>query len=231
MTWVHNASPEVDAESQWPTIVAVCIALTFVMTVTVGLRGYTRAIMLKTLWADDWVILFSAVSICPGRLGAGCAQKRKANLRVYRFVALYIMGSVLAVTTLSPRQDCQNSRLIRLPESKWGLGLNIALRPAVNLNDYSIVSPAQNICILLQYSLHVTQINFVGRPFYMAGITGFKVALCISYLRVLSQSMSIYKAVVWGILSTCVLSHLGGTLVLLFQCKPVCITVHPLRDD
>lgn len=63
MTWVHNASPEVDAKSQWPTIVAVCIALTFVMTVTVGLRDYTRAIMLKTLWADDWVILFSAVSI------------------------------------------------------------------------------------------------------------------------------------------------------------------------
>lgn len=65
MLWVHNASPEVNATSQWRTILAVCICLTVIMTVTVGLRGYVRGIMLKTIGYDDWAILFSAVSTYP----------------------------------------------------------------------------------------------------------------------------------------------------------------------
>lgn len=55
----------------------------------------------------------------------------------------------------------------------------------------------------------------------MAGITGFKVALCLSYLRILNKSNKTYRKFVWVVLITCVLSHLGGTLVLIFQCKPV----------
>lgn len=55
----------------------------------------------------------------------------------------------------------------------------------------------------------------------MAGITGFKVALCLSYLRILNKSNKTYRKFVWVVLVTCVLSHLGGTLVLIFQCKPV----------
>lgn len=31
-------------------------------------------------------------------------------------------------------------------------------------------------------------INFAGRPFYMVGILGFKVALCLAYLRILHAS-------------------------------------------
>lgn len=59
--WVHNATQEVDAKSNWPTIFAVVVVLTIVMTTTVGLRGYVRGVMLKTMGKDDWVILFSAV--------------------------------------------------------------------------------------------------------------------------------------------------------------------------
>ncbi len=55
----------------------------------------------------------------------------------------------------------------------------------------------------------------------MAGITGFKVALCLSYLRILSQHTLNYRKIVWVVLVTCALSHLAGTLVLIFQCKPV----------
>ena len=61
----------------------------------------------------------------------------------------------------------------------------------------------------------------MGRPFYMAGITGFKAALCLSYLRILQQSNKAYRRIVWAIGISCVLTHVGGTLVLLFQCKPV----------
>jgi hypothetical protein len=65
----------------------------------------------------------------------------------------------------------------------------------------------------------------------MAGITGFKIALCISYLRILNQSNTLYRNIVWGVLITCVLGHLAGTLVLLFQCKPVRITVPPCSTN
>lgn len=65
MTWVHNADPAVDAQSEWPTIVAVCISLTALMATTVGLRLYVRAWMIKSVGIDDYVMLFSMVSKIP----------------------------------------------------------------------------------------------------------------------------------------------------------------------
>ena len=60
--WVHNATPAVNDISQYPTIVAVCIALTATMTTVVAMRAYVRAVMLKSVGPDDWTILSSAVS-------------------------------------------------------------------------------------------------------------------------------------------------------------------------
>lgn len=60
--WVYNASPAIEAESQYGKIVAVSITLTVIMSVIVFLRGYVRAVMLKAVGLDDWVILFGAVS-------------------------------------------------------------------------------------------------------------------------------------------------------------------------
>ncbi|KFZ11174.1 hypothetical protein V501_04875 [Pseudogymnoascus sp. VKM F-4519 (FW-2642)] len=159
MQWVHNASPEVLAKSQYPSILGVVLGLTGLMVFTVALRGYVRVAMVKAVGKDDWVILFSAV----------CS----------------VIYSGLCIG-----------------QSRWGLGLDIAIRPKENLNQYSVI-------------------NFAGRPFYMAGITGFKVALCLSYLRILNKSNKAYRKFVWVVLITCVLGHLGGTLVLIFQCKPV----------
>lgn len=62
MTWVQNASPEVAAQSEWPLIVAVCIALSSIMTICVSLRLYVRACMIKSLGIDDYVMIFSMVS-------------------------------------------------------------------------------------------------------------------------------------------------------------------------
>ncbi|KAL9630795.1 MAG: hypothetical protein Q9164_006234 [Protoblastenia rupestris] len=68
----------------------------------------------------------------------------------------------------------------------------------------------------------IVQINFTGRPFYMMGILGFKVALCFAYLRIMKASThSAYKAVTWTVMITCIIGHLVGTLVLIFQCSPV----------
>lgn len=90
-----------------------------------------------------------------------------------------------------------------IAQSRYGLGLPIALRPVANLNKYS-------------------EINFAARPFYMAGITGFKVALCFAYLRITGNNIkSAYRKIIWSFMMFTILSHLGGTLVLCFQCKPV----------
>ncbi|EZF11686.1 hypothetical protein H113_07277 [Trichophyton rubrum MR1459] len=58
--WVYYVSPEVNAISQYPTILAVCISLTFVMTVVVCLRIWVRAVWKKSFGVDDAVIVSSA---------------------------------------------------------------------------------------------------------------------------------------------------------------------------
>ena len=57
-----------------------------------------------------------------------------------------------------------------IAQTPYGLGLPTDLRPKINLDKYS-------------------EINFAGRPFYMAGITGFKVALCFAYLRITGSNI------------------------------------------
>ena len=86
-------------------------------------------------------------------------------------------------------------------ETRWGLGLPLADRPRADASEYG-------------------RVNFAGRPFYMLGILGFKVSLCLAYLRLLSAQRT-YRRITWAVLITCALTHLGGILVLMFQCKPV----------
>lgn len=63
--WIHNGSPELDGESRYKQILAVSLVLTTIMTIVVGLRGYVRGVMLKSLGWDDFVIFFAAVSSPP----------------------------------------------------------------------------------------------------------------------------------------------------------------------
>ncbi|KAL8764435.1 MAG: hypothetical protein Q9203_007170 [Teloschistes exilis] len=88
-------------------------------------------------------------------------------------------------------------------QSRFGLGLPIKERPKLNLNDYSVI-------------------NFAGRPFYMIGILGFKVALCWAYLRILKASPNPrYKNLIFVVMAGAILGHVAGTFVLIFQCSPV----------
>ncbi|KAF7596976.1 hypothetical protein BBP40_011342 [Aspergillus hancockii] len=88
-------------------------------------------------------------------------------------------------------------------QSRYGLGLPLRLRPKENLPMY-------------------TKINFAGRPFYQMGIAGFKAALCLSYLRLLSgTTRKSYRILIWAVLIISTLGHVAGTLVLILNCKPV----------
>ena len=60
MAWVLNASDEVNARSDYPTIIAVCLVLTILMTVVVVLRIYVHA-SVRQIGSDDCVILGNMV--------------------------------------------------------------------------------------------------------------------------------------------------------------------------
>ncbi|KAG5969863.1 hypothetical protein E4U58_001014 [Claviceps cyperi] len=60
MGWVVNASPEVDAQSQWATVLIVCLVLSMLSIVTVSSRLWIRA-KARGLAADDYMAALSAV--------------------------------------------------------------------------------------------------------------------------------------------------------------------------
>lgn len=56
----------------------------------------------------------------------------------------------------------------------------------------------------------------------MAGILGFKVALCFAYIRITKgHSSARYRHIICAAGALTILTHLGGAFVLFFQCKPV----------
>jgi hypothetical protein len=67
------------------------------------------------------------------------------------------------------------------------------------------------------------QIHYAGRPFYQVGVLGFKAALCVAYMRILSRGQRVYRIIIWAVMITCIAGHVACTLVLIFQCRPVSI--------
>ncbi|KAH8807846.1 integral membrane protein [Xylogone sp. PMI_703] len=179
--WVHNGGPGLDNESQYVKIMAVSIVLTVIMSVIVTLRFYVRAIMLRAIGPDDWVILF----------GAACS---------------------IAYNGLC------------IGQTKWGLGLKVIDRPQMNLDQFSVVRLLP-IHPPLKFEIPLTrgvlQLNYSGKPIYIAGILAFKVSLCLSYLRIVTSSTRTYRRVVYLVLITCIAGHIAGILVLIFLCSPV----------
>lgn len=159
MGWVANATPNVEAESQWATILSVCVVLSVLSVATVCSRLWIRG-NARGLAADDYMSALSMV-----------------------FALAY---SILCIA-----------------QTKYGLGLPVKLRPAKNIGPYS-------------------RVNFAGRPIYQIGISFFKIALLISYLRLLQGTdRKTYRIVVWVTIVIIFLAHLGCALSLVFACTPV----------
>jgi hypothetical protein len=60
MVWVDNATPEVDAESQWRTIVTICSVLSTLSVAVVGTRLWLRH-KNHGLASDDWMAAIAMV--------------------------------------------------------------------------------------------------------------------------------------------------------------------------
>jgi hypothetical protein len=81
--------------------------------------------------------------------------------------------------------------------------LPLKLRPAASLIPY-------------------TRTNYAGRPIYQLGISFFKVALLISYLRLFKgTNHTVYRRIVWIAIVAILAGHLGCSLSLIFACHPV----------
>lgn len=159
MVWVVNATPEVDAQSQWVLIFAVCMVLSVLSIATVCARLWIRG-KARGFAGDDYMSGLSMV-----------------------FALVY---SILCIV-----------------QTKYGLGLPVKLRPLANASPYA-------------------RVNFAGRPIYQVGISFFKIALLISYLRLLQGTdRKTYRMVVWVTIALVFLAHLGCALSLVFACKPV----------
>ncbi|RFU79456.1 integral membrane [Trichoderma arundinaceum] len=168
MGWVVNATDEINDESQYPTIIAICIVLSVFSIVIVGARLYIR-FTARGLASDDWMAALS--------------------------VAFALIYSILCIV-----------------QTKYGLGLPIKDRPTANLIPY-------------------TRVNFAGRPIYQIGISFFKIALLISYLRLLKGTdQRTYRMVVFATIALVFLGHLGCALSLIFACSPVDKSWNPLKD-
>lgn len=66
------------------------------------------------------------------------------------------------------------------------------------------------------------RLNYVGRPIYQLGVSFFKIALLISYLRLLKGTdRTTYRKVIKTTMALVFLAHLGCSLALIFACSPV----------
>ncbi|KAK4240144.1 hypothetical protein C8A03DRAFT_31709 [Achaetomium macrosporum] len=90
--------------------------------------------------------------------------------------------------------------IVTIVQTKWGLGLrHIDYLPPEDVYDFG----------LLQY---------IGAPFYITSILGFKLALLFSYLRFVP--LGIYRHAVHGVITACIMFHLAFLLVQIYLCQP-----------
>ncbi|KAK3297225.1 uncharacterized protein B0H64DRAFT_440698 [Chaetomium fimeti] len=157
MGWTYNTK-DPDAPTIGPMITGVATALTFLSLVTVCLRTYVRARLIKAFGIDDWIILVTWICV------AGFA-------------------------------------IVSVVQTKWGLGLrHIQDLPLEDVYNFG----------LLQY---------MGAPFYITSILGFKLALLFSYRRFVP--IGAYRLTLFTVITACVLFHLSFLLIQLNLCQPI----------
>ncbi|PYI11029.1 integral membrane protein [Aspergillus sclerotiicarbonarius CBS 121057] len=99
MGWVHHASPEVEAVSEWRLILGVCLSLTLLMVITVCLRLAIR-FQARRLEASDYVmlvtmcfsIIYSALCVAQTRYGLGLPLKLRPKLDLPNYTMLNYAG-------------------------------------------------------------------------------------------------------------------------------------------
>ncbi|KAG2161366.1 hypothetical protein JADG_001105 [Aureobasidium aubasidani] len=88
-------------------------------------------------------------------------------------------------------------------QTRYGLGLPPNLRP-------------------LEDKAMLTKLSYVGKPFYQFGIAGFKLSLCLTFLRLTKNTgLASFRIFTTGIAISSTICHFAFTLIVLFFCIPL----------
>ncbi|KAF2848175.1 hypothetical protein T440DRAFT_470518 [Plenodomus tracheiphilus IPT5] len=155
MGWTYNTAD--DAANSGVQITVTAIALTSASLIILLVRFYVRAVLIKAIGADDWVLIPTWIASCG-----------------------------FAVVTIV--------------QTKWGLGLQ-------HVDDM----PVQNI-----YNFGLIQ--YMGAPFYISSIFGFKLSLMLSYLRFMTKGGA--RTATICIMIACAAFHIAFLLVQVNLCQP-----------
>ncbi|KAG8630534.1 hypothetical protein KVT40_002153 [Elsinoe batatas] len=92
---------------------------------------------------------------------------------------------------------------LAISQTRLGLGLPPSLRPRANVENYALQ-------------------NFIARPFYNFATTLFKVAMCLTFLRLNDRCAPKWaKRCIWTALGLCALHGVGYLTAIIFNCRPV----------
>ncbi|KAJ4985322.1 integral membrane protein [Stagonosporopsis vannaccii] len=90
--------------------------------------------------------------------------------------------------------------VVSILQTKWGLGLkSLEDMPDVNVYNFGLV-------------------QYIGAPFYISSILGFKISLLLTYIRFMTQGLA--RTATITVIVTCVLFHLSFLLVQVNLCQP-----------
>lgn len=108
-------------------------------------------------------------------------------------------------------------------QTRWGLGLPVASRPEQTSHTFAVVSPIQsNIFDPRSLADLITQLSYAGKPFYPLTLAGYKLALCLGYLRFIEGArMRGFRILTIVIGVSCVVIQVVFVLLNLFSCLPV----------
>lgn len=107
-------------------------------------------------------------------------------------------------------------------ETRFGLGLPWALRSEEYTREYLIANYAAWPVSLIYTSIRFALFLIVYTQAYLLGLAGFKLALCISYLRMTRGSLDTrYRHFIIAVAVFSSIAHLVFLFLFMFACMPV----------
>ncbi|KAH7064257.1 hypothetical protein BKA63DRAFT_169377 [Paraphoma chrysanthemicola] len=126
-----------------------------------------------------------------------CVLLLRLYVRVWMIKALGADDWTLVVTWIA---SC-GFAAVTIAQTKWGLGLqHVKDMPLENIYNFGLI-------------------QYMGAPFYITSILGFKLSLLLTYLRFMTKGAARNTTI--GVMIACIAFHLSFLLVQINLCQPV----------
>ncbi|PCD42233.1 hypothetical protein AU210_004763 [Fusarium oxysporum f. sp. radicis-cucumerinum] len=189
--WTYNAPS--GSPTDGPQITSIAVVFTAVALLTVLLRVYVRGFMLKSVGADDWIIIvtwiascgFAVVTVIQTKWGLGL--KKLDDLPPQNYYNFMLVSPLYSINHLSKANAI------------------------CSYNSWARHCKIDSSCD--------TEHLLTDDESYISSILGFKLSLLISYLRFMASGIW-YKVTV-GVAVACTLFHLSFLIAQINLCTPV----------